>query len=290
MAQKRDSNTHSYNPPVDRLLAIGFPGRGRVWPDYPDKYGVTLEHVPELLRMVQDEELNLADENSSEVWAPLHAWRALGQLQAETTVEGLLSILHWIDDVDDDWLMEEMPVVLGNIGPAAIPAVAEYIADSTNGEFARITAARALSEIGQQHPQARDRCVAVLSKQLAHYRQQDEGYNAFLISYLVDLKAVEAAPIMEEAFAAERVELPVQGDWEDVQLSLGLLKQRLTPEPFWEWVNESELERLQTATASSEGRDETDSWGKVGRNDPCPCGSGKKYKRCHGRPTAGTRR
>ncbi|MDR2475885.1 MAG: SEC-C domain-containing protein, partial [Bacteroidales bacterium] len=21
---------------------------------------------------------------------------------------------------------------------------------------------------------------------------------------------------------------------------------------------------------------------KVGRNDPCPCGSGKKYKSCHG--------
>ena len=23
--------------------------------------------------------------------------------------------------------------------------------------------------------------------------------------------------------------------------------------------------------------------GKVGRNDPCPCGSGQKFKRCHGR-------
>ena len=22
---------------------------------------------------------------------------------------------------------------------------------------------------------------------------------------------------------------------------------------------------------------------KVGRNDPCPCGSGKKYKACHGK-------
>ena len=22
---------------------------------------------------------------------------------------------------------------------------------------------------------------------------------------------------------------------------------------------------------------------KIGRNDPCPCGSGKKYKKCHGR-------
>ncbi len=25
------------------------------------------------------------------------------------------------------------------------------------------------------------------------------------------------------------------------------------------------------------------SWGKVARNEPCPCGSGKKYKQCHGR-------
>ena len=23
---------------------------------------------------------------------------------------------------------------------------------------------------------------------------------------------------------------------------------------------------------------------KVGRNEPCPCGSGKKYKKCHGIP------
>jgi preprotein translocase subunit SecA len=22
---------------------------------------------------------------------------------------------------------------------------------------------------------------------------------------------------------------------------------------------------------------------KIGRNDPCPCGSGKKYKACHGK-------
>jgi preprotein translocase subunit SecA len=26
-----------------------------------------------------------------------------------------------------------------------------------------------------------------------------------------------------------------------------------------------------------------DAYPKVGRNDPCPCGSGKKYKQCHGR-------
>ena len=26
---------------------------------------------------------------------------------------------------------------------------------------------------------------------------------------------------------------------------------------------------------------------KVGRNDPCPCGSGKKYKKCHGAAAGG---
>jgi preprotein translocase subunit SecA len=28
--------------------------------------------------------------------------------------------------------------------------------------------------------------------------------------------------------------------------------------------------------------DDPSTWGKVGRNQPCPCGSGKKYKHCHG--------
>jgi preprotein translocase subunit SecA len=37
--------------------------------------------------------------------------------------------------------------------------------------------------------------------------------------------------------------------------------------------------------AAVDGFDENDptTWGTPGRNDPCPCGSGKKFKHCHGR-------
>jgi len=35
-------------------------------------------------------------------------------------------------------------------------------------------------------------------------------------------------------------------------------------------------------TAASSARDRRPVTRKVGRNDPCPCGSGKKYKKCHG--------
>ena len=40
-----------------------------------------------------------------------------------------------------------------------------------------------------------------------------------------------------------------------------------------------------TAAPSGLSPDPTDpkAWGKVGRNELCPCGSGKKYKRCHGK-------
>lgn len=30
-------------------------------------------------------------------------------------------------------------------------------------------------------------------------------------------------------------------------------------------------------------KNDPNTWGRVSRNDPCPCGSGKKYKHCHGR-------
>ncbi|MBZ6077658.1 preprotein translocase subunit SecA [Microvirga puerhi] len=38
------------------------------------------------------------------------------------------------------------------------------------------------------------------------------------------------------------------------------------------------------ASGATQARDPNDpsTWGRVGRNEPCPCGSGKKFKHCHG--------
>ena len=38
----------------------------------------------------------------------------------------------------------------------------------------------------------------------------------------------------------------------------------------------------QERDASSPGHTVRNIDPKIGRNDPCPCGSGKKYKQCHG--------
>jgi preprotein translocase subunit SecA len=41
--------------------------------------------------------------------------------------------------------------------------------------------------------------------------------------------------------------------------------------------------RASRSAASEIDPKDPSTWGKVGRNEPCPCGSGKKYKHCHGR-------
>ena len=42
-----------------------------------------------------------------------------------------------------------------------------------------------------------------------------------------------------------------------------------------ERLRENRPDQAAVPAAKANGR-------KIGRNDPCPCGSGKKYKRCHG--------
>src|SRR5436309_1866893 len=49
--------------------------------------------------------------------------------------------------------------------------------------------------------------------------------------------------------------------------------------------DEMAFANVSLAPAASADRDPRNpaSWGKVGRNEDCPCGSGKKYKHCHGK-------
>jgi hypothetical protein len=55
--------------------------------------------------------------------------------------------------------------------------------------------------------------------------------NGFLVSYLLNLQAREAAPLIERAFAADSVDITIVGDWEDAQVELGLKARRETPRP-----------------------------------------------------------
>jgi hypothetical protein len=220
----------TYTEPVANLMALGDVRKEPEWRDYL-AFGFTEADVPELCRMVLDDELYWADSETNEVWSAVHAWRALAQLTAESAVPALIERLGKMDNYDDEWAGEELPLVFGHIGQAALEPLRDFLADSHQDEWARSAAGRGLAEIGQRHPASRAECVAALSRQLEQFAGQEDNFNSFLIGDLIDLQGVEAAPVIERAFAANKVDVMVQGDWEEVQIALGLLAERQTPPP-----------------------------------------------------------
>jgi len=88
---------------------------------------------------------------------------------------------------------------------------------------------------------------------------QKEGFTMFEA-----LMAVMQQDVVEKVFS---VQVQRQQDVEQIQ----------QPKP--QRVVMSHGGETETQAAAPAKREEN----KVGRNDPCPCGSGKKYKRCHGK-------
>ena len=113
-----------YAAPVRQLLNIGEARSYRPsdWPDYRGRLGLQREHIADLIRMASDAGLNQADAASSEIWAPLHAWRALGQMRAEEAVLPLLALLR--ANEDDEAAAEDA-------GTASRPASAASPASTT---------------------------------------------------------------------------------------------------------------------------------------------------------------
>ena len=262
----------TYTSPVNNLLTYGDCREFQEWPNYLE-LGFTRDHIPELIRMAIDEELNWADLDSPEAWAPVHAWRTLGQLRAEEAIEPLMCLFHELEAID--LLGEELPIVYGMIGVKAIPALARYLADSSHGNYPRLNAAESLERIGSTIPAAREECVSILTHQLDLFTEQALDFNALLIAHLIDLKAVESMSNIRRAFEEGYVEYAVCGDIEDVEIELGLRSHRSTPANYPTLADQF-FPDLKAVIS----RQETKKKNKVGRNEPCPCGSGKKYKKC----------
>lgn len=239
-----------YTPPVADLLTLGDVRQLGDQYNYL-AHGFTPAHIPELQRMALDEELLFADSESDLVWAPIHAWRTLGQLRDPAAVPTMIEIIYKMEDWDDDWSIDEVPQVLGLLGAPAIDPAQQALADRQLYLYGRVAAAEALAKIAMHYPAERAQVVASLTDQLRRFAEEESEFNAFLISVLVDLMAVEAADVMAAAFAADKVDWSIQGDWEEVQIALGLLTERITPAPE-RWAEfDPVLQRLLAAPMAS---------------------------------------
>lgn len=122
-----------------------------------------------------------------------------------------------------------MPLVFGQLGPVALAPLGAYLYDAANPLWARVAAEESIHNIGNDFPETRPESIALLRRTLERYEDNDPILNADIILALSRLHATETLPLIEKAFAADRVDEMVNGDWEDLQIQFGLKSARSKP-------------------------------------------------------------
>ena len=194
------------------------------WQDYVSDFQLTAADTPALVDILElwfqwHRENDFPEEPLA--FAPIHAWRALGQLQAVEALDPMLNNLDLVDQQMDDWAMEDWPVVFGLMGPPVIESLTNHLRDQRHREFSRDVAAGGLMQITRHHPDRHAQVVQVLSDQLARHEPLP-ALNGLILGRLLDLGAVESAEVIERAFAAEVIDESLCGCWMEVREKLGV--------------------------------------------------------------------
>jgi hypothetical protein len=188
----------------------------------------------------------------------------IGLLKLERFIPLLVRLL----DRDDDSLLEELSVTLTSFqSDQVVKEVAPYLKKDNS----IIYAASIIENIKS------DFAVKVLREAYTSAKELD--HQDILVEALCHQLSEEALPEINEHMKLEYSSGLV--DIEQTVYSyfsiLGLTHRELT---LWKQVAlERELDFRQKAPPLAPVRNEN----KVGRNDPCSCGSGKKYKKCCGK-------
>ena len=213
---------------IKLLLELGEAGRGGDWPDYL-QYGFVETDVPALLDLVADETFDQASSDSAEVWAPLHAWRTLGQLGSGKAAIPLIAQFDRL--CEDDWALPELSTVMGMLGEPAIAPLAACLNDTQYKEFARAIALDGLEEVAKRQPACREQVIQCYRDYMHSPDVSAHALNGLLIGCLLDLDAKEAIDDIRHFFAKDCADITCAGDLEEVEIELGFRSERSTPKP-----------------------------------------------------------
>lgn len=216
--------------------------------------------IPELLRVLNDDALHRAD-SPGEGWPPIHAVDLLADLKATEAIEPMLRLL-----CEGDWdeiLYDRVVLRMAALGPAlvepALAAMARGVSDDAHAALCSV-----LAQVGVRDARIYDHLCALFD------RDQDLG-----VICLEEYGDPAALPILEGALEDFDPDLP--GPY-----GLAMLREYVASFELLGGVMSPELAEHVAAlrhhfAAPPAGQTAPE---KIGRNDPCPCGSGKKYKRC----------
>ena len=290
---------------LEELLDLLTGGEDRVPRNVIDECARRGEEMAQTLSALLEDEHYWRDEIPlGEWWRRLHAVMILGLIPSERAGLLLVKFMRHMSLADDhnlqDWLAGYWPALFRNKPESVLPALRALAEDRGLDWYIRANALDPIVSAAQrQDAEALDTTLAWLAGMAAD-EQEDWELRLSVGNTLLDFPRAQHRPLLAE-LATRQTWFSAHFSIEDVQQAYAAMKDGPSWERFkdpWAFYTPAAIEHRQQRWEEENAEPDEDEWEgedafmdevalpyirptpKVGRNDPCPCGSGRKYKKC----------
>jgi hypothetical protein len=248
--------------------------------------------------------------NEEHMGFPVHTVMLLAELRAEESLSKVLEVLRqdheFLEFWFEDHLTESLWEPIYYLGNRQLNDLKKFVQEQGVYTYAKTAVCRAVSQIHFHQPERKEEVIRWFSDVLEFFKNSSPEDNVIdsdaiglIIWEVTDLRYDKLLPIIKVLFSKQYVAEGIVGDYRSVQEDIKKEQEYPGKEDL---LNMSGRYKKITTTwagyTDGDGSlldDEFDDYldyedvsetapvrttPKTGRNDPCPCGSGKKYKKC----------
>ena len=267
--------------------------------------------IADLEKVLLDAELRYAylSETKEETnsWFALHAIFLLKELKAAESLPKVLAFLENDEEFLEIWLWDHLTSTVWRaiyeLAIGQIRLLADFLKKHSVYTFSKCAVSEALCQIALHHPEKKKEVEAVYVDVFSFYASDDLDKNFVDYEFLglavgdcIDCRLKNLLPLIRILHEKDLVDTSINGSFEDVEEYFrNPLKQNtkhkihnifgLYDEVLTTWAG---FKEDKNTINQLPGRDiqpplQPAVSNKIGRNDPCLCGSGLKYKKCCGK-------
>jgi uncharacterized protein YchJ len=260
--------------------------------------------APELLHILEYAVANIAEVARQEDYvAHLCALYLLAQFREERAYQPMVNLAcgDWthVDMTLGDIITEDLGRMLASVCNGDTSLICAMIENESLNEYVRGAAMDSLVVLVARGVKSRDEVMAYFQSLFQGKLVRQPGLVwGSLVAHCCDIYPLEVAEDIQQAFADDLVDTTYIGEscvQRDMKAGKERTLERLTKKMHYTFVDDTvrEMSRwpcFQKQEPAPKASMPQQYWTpapirtepKVGRNEPCPCGSGKKYKKCCG--------
>lgn len=215
--------------------------------------------------------------NKGDGWAPIHGIFIAGLIANSRAFDVLNYVLrHRVEELGD-WITEDVARILFSFGKEFFDKIGEIALDKSFNIYVRLAAIDAACALSIVNNDLKFKVVEICKKILD---ENNDELISLALPNMSEVKDDDLFDIIKQVYKTSAGANDVT-DLEDLEkLHAGKSD---TPEytrclgTLWDHFSFKEMNRLRQINYRTNHEYKKI---KIGRNDPCPCGSGKKYKKC----------